>query len=444
MARQTVPGLLHAAATPASSPGFVTPVFTAIACVVPPKRCSSALQQFEGSIYLLSIKYLWCTGALIKNQPPKELLCAAPSTALMPQGSQAVEEPLELPLISWGCLKLKSGHHRTPTQLPLHTKHFLFPQALWWKGTFNLRPWSQLSSLLKELSSGRSFPNTPPPKGPGLGGCPQPSTNPYACQELPWAPPPPSLWAAMQDGAKESGVPAPASSTRASMLADLQAAPSQRTGIPVLASTAQGGEMYLPPSWRLSAALSIKLGKKKRGAGSSLGWHTLVQDESAAPQVQRVAGGIWAIGWPATRLPAFQRGQAQVHLLRDKELVHFRLKTCIMRTAAIKRIFAEEMSAEEQLPVQLKHGQKWPSAKWKLGKSHWESNRKKPVVGEKPAAAGRTHGKDSRGFPVPWERDGPLYPMTFASFVGKEKASDLQNQPQKALSATGPMLWDCR
>lgn len=52
----------------------------------------------------------------------------------------------------------------------------------------------------------------------------------------------------MQDGAKESGVPAPASSTRASMLADLQAAPSQRTGIPVLASTAQGGEMYLPPS----------------------------------------------------------------------------------------------------------------------------------------------------------------------------------------------------
>lgn len=31
--------------------------------------------------------------------------------------------------------------------------------------------------------------------------------------------------------------------------------------------------------------------------------------------------------------------------------------------------------------------------------------------------------------------------MPFTSSVGKEKASDLQNQPQKALSATGPMLW---
>lgn len=86
MARQTVPGLLHAAATPASSPGFVTPVFTAIACVVPPKRRSSALQQSEGSIYCLSIKYLWCAGALIKNHPPKgAALCCSQHSSHAPR-----------------------------------------------------------------------------------------------------------------------------------------------------------------------------------------------------------------------------------------------------------------------------------------------------------------------------------------------------------------------
>ena len=114
------------------------------------------------------------------------------------------------------------------------------------------------------------------------------------------------------------------------------------------------------------------------------------------------------------RLPAL-RSQARVHLFTDKELVHFGLKACVLRTTARERIFEEKQtSAGEQLSARLRHGQELIPANRKLGESPWEGGGEKPVASEAAAAAGGTQGPGSQGSPAPRESDSPALEAAWA------------------------------